>query len=399
MKELRSLHVTLSNIREKKDLTRWTSRNVSVKPEEGDVFYGNESERDAFLQKEFEKSQELKSLHEKMNKEGIKPVIIDEEGSVITRGEKPDFTQKNVSVMKSSLPGQDKLSNFLESFGEKISEPTPKEVIKSSMNLNPTEIKSQGKKAVIGTFNIEWLGTKPREEEDYKEIAQVIKDSGAQVLGIEEVSKEAALKKVMKHLPDYGYILGKSGGQKVGVIFDKNRVKYNINSIDQIDDAVVSSGLRAPLLVDMKIDNGFDFTFVVAHLKAMFDPASVEKRKEQAQKVNEWVQNHLKESKDKDVILVGDFNDFVGSEALNILDSGDIVHYVTEEAPEGFYSNIPYGGIIDHGALTTAAGGSEEEYIKGSLRTIDETEYKDYQKRVSDHKPVLFEVRSDIDND
>jgi len=175
-------------------------------------------------------------------------------------------------------------------------------------------------------------------------------------------------------------------------------VKYDINSIDQLDEAVVSSGLRAPLMVNMKIDDGFDFTIMVAHLKAMFDPSSVKKRKEQAMEINKWLQNHLKENNDKDVIIVGDFNDFVGSEALNIMD-GNLLHYATSEAPDGFYSNIPYGGIIDHTSVTTVKGGSSEEYIPGTINTVDEHNYKNYEDRVSDHKPVWFEVRSDIDND
>jgi len=270
-KKIPSLHIKLSDVRNKRELKRWTSRNVSVKPEPGDIFFGDEAGRDAFLQKEFDKSQELKALSKKVKKEGVKPLIVDENGKTVTRGDKPDYSQKNISVTKSGLRGTDKMSDLLEAIGEKISGPTSRAEIEKSMDLKPNELNMQGKRAVVGTFNIEWLGTKKRDEEDYKQIAQVIKDSDAQVLGIQEVSREKGLQEVMKHLPDHGYILGKSGGQKVGVLFDKKRVKYNINSIDQISEVVINPGLRAPLLVDMKIDDGFDFTLVVSHLKAMFD--------------------------------------------------------------------------------------------------------------------------------
>jgi len=396
--KINSVKVRLSDIRKNKNVKNWTCENSSVKPEPGDIFYGDSEARDAFLKQEYEKSQKVKDLQKQVLREGIKPPVFDEGGNPVRTGNKPDYTQKSVSVTKSFTGAGDKLVEFIENMEREKTSGLSKEEIGKSLDLKPRDVNMKGKRAVIGTFNIEWLGTKPRKEEDYKEIAQVIKDSGAQVLGVEEISKESALQKVMKYLPDYGYILGKSGGQKVGILFDKNRVKYDVNSIDQLDEAVVSSGLRAPLMVNMKIDDGFDFTIMVAHLKAMFDPKSVKKRKEQAREINKWLQNHLKENNDKDVIIVGDFNDFVGSEALNIMD-GNLLHYATSETPDGFYSNIPYGGIIDHTSVTTVKGGSSEEYIPGTINTVDEHNYKNYEDRVSDHKPVWFEVRSDIDND
>ena len=53
----------------------------------------------------------------------------------------------------------------------------------------------------IGTFNMEWLGdgvgdTKKRTDADYLRIADIIEKTGADVIGIQEVENEAALKKV-----------------------------------------------------------------------------------------------------------------------------------------------------------------------------------------------------------
>ena len=396
---INSTGLKLSDVRQKRSNPVWTADNVSVKPEPGDIYFDDKAGRDAGLIKDFKQAEKLKAFYDKSVKDGQKPRIYDAEGNPVMRGSEPEYTDKSVSVMKSAMgETSDKLTDFLESFGEELSE-TPKKEIETSMKVQPGEVKIQGKKAVIGSFNIEWLGTKHRKEEDFQKIAEVIKDTGAQVLGIQEVSDERGLKKVMKYLPDHGYILGKSGKQKVGVIFDKKRVKYNVNSIDQIDEVVVSEGLRAPLVVDMKVDNGFDFTFVVAHLKARFDDKSLKKRKKQAQVLNNWLGNHMKECGDKDVIVVGDFNDFVGSDALNTMGKDNMLHFAAEEAPDGMYSNIRYKSIIDHGGISSVEGGAMEEYIPGSLDTVDEKDYPGYTKSVSDHKPIFFEVRSDIDND
>lgn len=397
--DISSMKVNLSDIRTKRDTKTWLSDNLVVKPEAGDIFFENEEAESESLKKAFEESMRLKELSVHVNPPKMKPLMFDAQGNPMTRGTKPEFTQESISVMKSAAMPSAKAAAALESLGEQVSAGT-KEEIKNAMSLNHQDLKFEGKKAKIGTFNIEWLGTKNRPEEAYKEIAQVIKDSDAQILGVQEVSNEKALKKVMNHLPNYGYILGKSGGgQKVAVLFDKNRVKYDVNSIDQIDGAQVGNSLRAPLLVNMKVDDGFDFTFIVVHLKAMFDEQSIEVRTEQATQLHKWIKSHIKDNNDKDVVLVGDFNDFAGSESLGCFSRSKSMAFITKDTPEDFYSNIPHKGVIDHGVLTSVDKGSMEEFIPGSVHTIDENKYPDFENRISDHKPILFEVRTDIDND
>lgn len=399
--ELNQLNIKLSDLQGKRSINNWTSDNAIVEQEPGDIYYQDEGSRQSRVQEEFAKSQKLKDLFNEAKREaGSKPLLYDPEGNPIKRGTEPEYKGESISVMKGSFDRKsaDALTDFMESVEGADSKKSPEEIEKA-MKVQPHELKVQGKTAVIGTFNIEWLGTKKRKEEDYKKIAEVIKDTGAQVMGVAEISDEAGLKKVMKYLPDHSYIIGKSGEQRVGVIFDKSRVKYNVNSIDQIDEVVVSSGMRAPLVVDMKVDNGFDFTFVVAHLKARFDEKSVAKRKKQAQAINNWLAGHLKEKGDKDVIIVGDLNDFVGSEALNTMAKGNLLHYATSEVPDGFYSNIPYTSTIDHGALSSVPGGAAEEYVPGSTQTVNEKDYPGYAESISDHKPVFFQVKSDVDND
>ena len=62
---------------------------------------------------------------------------------------------------------------------------------------------------VVGTFNMEWLGDGiddriKRSERDYERLAEVIENTNADVLGLQEIENEAALKRIMKYLPEYG---------------------------------------------------------------------------------------------------------------------------------------------------------------------------------------------------
>ncbi|MCD4784678.1 MAG: hypothetical protein K8T10_12730 [Candidatus Eremiobacteraeota bacterium] len=422
--------VTLSELRENRGTAKkkeWTNENVQVVAEPKDEFMAD-SAREPRMKRDFKRSQTGKARHD-LNKTlgdivGIsedekkgklsspfkahllkktitakeflsseRAIVTDESSTVLSQGEiKEDFVSiTELSSAPTSLV-MDENGRFMETTA-----PKSRGEIESRMNLKKDDL---DKKATIGTFNIEWLGVKKRSEEDYKNIAQVIKDSGASLLGIQEIARIDGLRRVMKYLPDFGYILGKSGQQMVGVLFDKDRVKYDVNSIEQLEDVTLGNpGLRPPISVDMKVDN-FDFNFVVMHLKSGFDGDDLDKRERQAAIVNKWLKNHLETKVDKDVIVVGDYNDFIDSEALGIIDRGNTVHYATSEAKEkGIYSNVRYKNTIDHGALSEGKGGAIEEYVHGSLRTVDENDYHNYLRGISDHKPIVFDVRSGVDND
>jgi len=300
-----------------------------------------------------------------------------ENSSVLSPDEIKDKRKMHSPPPKALLLGED---------GSMVETNLPGDIQDIRSKLNNTIWKAgedPNKTATIGSFNIEWLGMKERSEEDYKAIAQVIKDSGAQIMGIEEIAKLDGLRRVMKHLPNYGYILGKSGQQMLGIIFDKTRVKYDKNSVDQLDDVKLGRrGLRPPLKVYMQADK-FDFTLVVLHLKASFDDRSMEIRNEQAKEVNKWLVDHLSNESDKDLIIVGDYNDFIGSDALNQLNKGENLEFVTQDAEaDGMYSHVRYNNIIDHGAVSTVEGGANEEFIPGSVRTIDEKKYVNYMQRI-----------------
>jgi len=313
------------------------------------------------------------------------------------------------TILGQTLADDGDPSKKLFDLRRKLVDPEGKVPDEVRMGVSRGTLEKGDQTVEIGTYNIEWLGEKKRSEKEVEMLAKVIADSGAEVMGIQEITSEKALQGMLKHLPDFDYVLGTTGvrsdgkKQHVGIIYNKKRVEVIPGSIRELTEAQVpqlmgDNHLRAPLVVDMKADN-FDFTMVVLHLKARMDDETKKIRGEQAKVVNNWVKEQIANNPDKDIIVVGDCNDFLNSKSTKALGEG-VLHMTTAEAAaRGEYSNIPHHSLIDQIGVTTAEGGAEEEYITGSTHVMDTKEYKGYRKWGSDHNPVISSFKSDKDND
>ena len=318
------------------------------------------------------------------------------------------------------------------SFGQSVQNDSSKELsemkkkIEDSISTVATGGISQGTAekggttVEIGSYNMEWLGDskeKPRNDKDYAMLAQVIKDSGVEVMGVQEIADEKGLQKVVSNLPGFDYILGTTGirdnGKKqfIGIIYNTERVQCDKNSVKELKEAQVAhlmgdNHLRAPLIVDMKADN-FSFTLVNVHMKSKRGEkgGKVSIRDEQAKIINKWMKDQIASGKDKDIILVGDCNDFIDSKCMKLLTDG-VMQFATEEAKaKGEYSNIPWKSLIDQIGITVVninggpVGGAVANYIKDSTHVFDTRKYPGHQKWGSDHMPVVASFKTDVDVD
>lgn len=266
--------------------------------------------------------------------------------------------------------------------------------------------------AAIGTFNIEWFGSggthERRSDSDMRAIATVIKGTGAALLGLEEIGDEATMDRLLRFLPGYEYVLGTSGrGQRCGMLWDSARASVGRpREWPDINDALERSEgtLRAPLTAQARVGD-FDFLFVVVHLKAMFDDKAIRTRRTQTGRLRARLDEWVAQNTDKDVIIVGDFNDMEDSPALAEITGrrgAGGAGFVNTGArlPEKVGTYLGRSGRIDH-ILVSSPYVSQEEWT-GDVFVYPKPrgdERKAYEAGVSDHLPSWATFRADRDND
>lgn len=283
----------------------------------------------------------------------------------------------------------------------------PKEIatsVKDSSKLS----KFAEKELTIGTFNIEWLGDgyndrKPREEEDYRRIADAINDSGADILGLQEIENKTAIKRLLKYLPEYDYVISHMGqAQKLALLYKK---ELNIKELGEYAPIRVDNkGTRPGLLVYAKAGN-FDFYLMVIHFKSSSrwdntpekQGRSMYLRKAQTLALRNWADSVLSLRNEIDLIVIGDFNDTPKRKKNNILNElKDYFTFLTENEKS---CKLPNAYVIDHIIVSDEA---YKRYLEGSLFVHNLSySYSKYELQViSDHCPIT--VKFDLtmpDND
>ena len=263
---------------------------------------------------------------------------------------------------------------------------------------------------VVGTFNMEWLGDGiddriKRSERDYERLAEVIENTNADVLGLQEIENEDALKRIMKYLPDFSYIMGSTGYiQNPAVVFRKDvEVKFHEHYQPL---AVVKNKSRAGLVVSVRKGN-FDWTMMVVHLKSTsrYDStqemrtASYEMRLKQAEVLRNWADSIITKTTEQDIIIVGDFNDNPKrpkSQNMQPLVHDESFRFLTED----FKSCAnPNWDMIDHIVVNKSA--IKRFFVNSQfVYNIHHAYTKSEIDKISDHCPVI--VAFDIvtpDND
>lgn len=261
----------------------------------------------------------------------------------------------------------------------------------------------------IGTFNLEWLGDgigdkKPRSSANYEKFAEIIANSGMEVIGIQEVENSSAIKKIMKYLPDYKFILGNQGAlQNVGLIY-KNTIQ--VESFEEYTPLKVEPELtRAGFIGKCKKGN-FDWMIMVVHLKSTsrYDDTpekrqlSFDLRKAQAEVLSDWMDSLIDNSDERDIFIVGDFNDNPRREDLVIapLSMNTNAVFLTWDMQS---CKNKMWDMIDHIVITKSI---KNRYLEGSVHAYNffSTLTDKAAEGISDHCPVMavFDVTAE-DND
>jgi len=261
----------------------------------------------------------------------------------------------------------------------------------------------------VGTFNIAWLGDgindrENRNEEDYKRIAKVITEVNADIIGLQEIENSAALEKLCQFLSDYKFIIKKSSSEQNVALLYKESIE--ISAIEEYKPLDVKAGRTRQGLVAYCKKGNFDWTMMIVHLKSTSRYDSTEEmrvesrnvRRLQTKVLSQWIDSII-QKKEKDIIIVGDFNDFPARKkepTLNPLLENPNIEFITKERrsckDEKLFS-------IDHIVVSQSA---KKRFIIGSdgVYNFYASETQENGRKISDHCPIFsrFEITS-LDND
>lgn len=262
----------------------------------------------------------------------------------------------------------------------------------------------------LGTFNLEWLGDgihdrKPRTEHELRRMAEVIRQSGADILGLQEVENKRALEGLLRFLPDFSGVVGSLGGQQnVALIY---RRELHVEMLGEYTPLIVQPGRTRPGLLAYCRVGPVDFYLMVVHLKSSSRYDSTEElrelarhlRRQQAQRLAQWVDSLLSYSSRRDIALIGDFNDTPRRKrnpTLTPLTEHPALQFLTADLRSCRYERAY---TVDHIVVTHSLA---RRYRRGSAYVINF--YAQYPfseaEAISDHCPVVaqFELTAPDDD-
>lgn len=251
----------------------------------------------------------------------------------------------------------------------------------------------------VGTFNIAWLGDGvndmiERSNADYENIGNVIKTLDVDILALQEIENRQALQKIVD--TNQYQILTSSfpEKQKTALIISKK-----ISILDHTEIRSISLGnddLRPGLIAYCEY-NGIDFFVGSFHFKSTsrYDDTrekrlrSFAMRRLQSQKLIEGIDKLSKQKKDKDFILLGDFNDNPTKKNSNItaLENDDL-DFLTGNLQS---CKFKIWKSIDHIIVSKEL---EKKVISSSLFMLDIGNMydKSESEKISDHCPVTVSL-------
>jgi len=277
----------------------------------------------------------------------------------------------------------------------------------------------------IGTFNIEWFPCKDDGEmmkkygidlryppkgdaTDIDALFSLLKDLDIELLAVEEIVDPKLLGEMAKkHLGEnYKVIYSTAGGsQKVGFLYDSSVLEL-IGEPQTYASLLLKpeSRLRPAFRAYFKAKpNGFDFHAIVVHLKA--SPRGWNQREQQLMKLEEIMQTLPEESKDSDIILMGDMNNVTkaGAGEFTPMMKRLGFYWTTPELegkPTNYWQpdwkvNKIQASTIDHIFVSADA---KIEFVENSTKvggacaiganTYEGENIPEFYKKISDHCPV-----------
>ncbi len=242
----------------------------------------------------------------------------------------------------------------------------------------------------IGTWNIEHL---PKTSETIALAAEVIRAEQIDLLGVQEIVERADFDNLAGQLPNYQPIIAFDSRAPIRIGFMYRYDRFEVTEIERLFDddfwAFPRPVLKARVL---DLESGFDFIFMVVHLKAQIDEDSRMRRALAIERMEAWMAAEIATGDETDFVVVGDYNDELTDGDDNVfrpfLDAPESYRFLTL-APEeaGAHTFLPFRVMIDHILVSNSA---LDEYGAGTTEVLElDQTIMDYEARVSDHRPVI----------
>jgi len=298
------------------------------------------------------------------------------------------------------------------------------------------EIFRPSEQIAVGSWNLNWLGTPEYRgrnllgPKDIEGIASLIQDElHLAVVTLQEINVESwEGRELIRALTTRGYTVawGNSGNsQRVLLAYDTQKVRALGNAFEGylpsqwLDVDGCRTSVKAPLTQNFVAGN-FDFTVIAVHLKANAGATECQQalfpqrvRAYQAEAlVHDIVRLTQGRAIDRDVILLGDFNEEISTSSIQSPAIGTLVrnnllfltNTLTLSENSGLYSfrNEQMASAVDHVAVSYDV---TRDYVAKSTRylpyfsTLDSASLRQFRMRFSDHCPVLSEFKTDLPDD
>lgn len=230
-------------------------------------------------------------------------------------------------------------------------------------------------------------------------VEEVLAELQPDVVGVEEIEDDAAFFAMADTLPGYQAIIADDpfNYTRVGMLYREDAVTVDAVETLFLDDSYAFP--RPPLKAHLTVQaTGFDFDFVVIHLKAQIDAASEARRLAGCNALDSWIQKRLADGLEGDIVLAGDYNDKITDAPDHnvfevFLAAPEQYRFLTQEVvDDDDYSYIPFTSLIDHVLVTTSVLAA---YGNGSTQAVHlESTVAGYESSVSDHRPILTRFAS-----
>ena len=229
-------------------------------------------------------------------------------------------------------------------------------------------------------------------------LSEAIHDLDVDIIALQEIKKAGWLSKLMKNIPDYGYVISKQCSfMDMAILYKKGMLEV-IKHYEIYADEDYNFAGRPPLQVDFLLkSNEGDIPLSIINLHMKCCDSGLDRRK----KASSMLYDYINETDNvfSNLIILGDWNDDtkdnVGYHCFTPFFNDNKYYFVTEEISydisQATYPKEPYVSFLDHILISESFLPRGSKYKVETIRLGDYMGgFNVYESYISDHRPVIL---------